>query len=95
MPVLCKFAYELTLGLLHSCSPNVKKKKKKVIEWLNLACFLLFFFFQMLFFYPFFHLYMWEKKSFGQAEIHVWSQPECCGNELKGRNIFKHCMVCS
>lgn len=31
MPVLCKFAYELTLGLLHSCSPNVKKKKK-VIE---------------------------------------------------------------
>lgn len=28
MPVLCKFAYELTLGLLHSCSPNVKKKKK-------------------------------------------------------------------
>lgn len=57
--------------------------------------FAFFFFFQMLFFYPFFHLYMWEKKSFGQAEIHVWSQPECCGNELKGRNIFKHCMVCS
>lgn len=42
MSVLCKFAYELTLGLLHSCSPNVRKKK--VIEWLNLAYFLLFFF---------------------------------------------------
>lgn len=27
MSVLCKFAYELTLGLLHSCSPNVRKKK--------------------------------------------------------------------
>lgn len=37
MPVLCKFAYELILGLLHSCFPRVKKKK--IIERLYPAYF--------------------------------------------------------
>lgn len=45
MPVLCKFAYELILGLLHSCFPRVKKKKdyRKVIPCLFFCYFSPFF----------------------------------------------------
>lgn len=92
MSVLCKFAYELTLGLLHSCSPNVRKKKgyRMAKPGLFFAIF-----FSKCYFSTRSFICTCGKKSFGQAEIRVWSQPECCGNKLKGRNIFKHCMVCS